>query len=62
MKLVIVTQWVRSKSQVPPDQSLANRSVVKSEDQTSNGGPKPDGSRIQAVLLSSEICIIVVIG
>jgi len=49
-KEVIVTQWVRAVvAQVPPDQSLAGRSVVKSEDNPGNGSPKPDGSRMQAL-------------
>ena len=35
--------------QVPPDQSLASGSVVKSEGKPGNGSPKPDGSRMQAL-------------
>jgi hypothetical protein len=47
---------------VPPDQSLANRSVAKSAGKPGNGSPKPDGTRLQAVGLSPEIVLIVVIG
>ena len=49
-KWVIVTQWVRiEKVLVPPDQSLASRSVEKPEGKPGNGSPKPGGSRIQAL-------------
>lgn len=48
MKLVIVTQWVILKEfgKVPPDQSVASGSVVKSEGKPRKGSPKPDGTRI----------------
>src|ERR1700750_1395767 len=50
MKLDNVTQWVRvDTAQVPPDQSLANRSEEKSAGKPGNGSPKPDGSRVQAL-------------
>ena len=32
---------------------------MKSEGKTGDGSPKPDGSRMQAVVLSPEICIVV---
>jgi len=35
---------------------------VKSEGKPGNGGPKPDGSSLQAVLLSPEILLFVVTG
>ena len=47
---------------VPLDQSLASRSIVKSAGKPGNGSPKPDGTRLQAVGLSPEIVLIVVIG
>jgi hypothetical protein len=47
MKLVVVTQWVRTERvQVPPDQSLASRSGVKSTCKPSNGSAKLDGPRM----------------
>jgi hypothetical protein len=46
---------------VVPDQSLANRSEVKSAGKPGNGSPKPDGTRLQAVKLSPEILHIVVL-
>jgi len=51
MKLVNVTQWVILKKfgKVPPDQSVADRSVVKSGGKPRKGSPKPDRTRIQAV-------------
>ena len=54
MKLIIVTLWVRVViAQVPSNQSLANRLVVKSAGKTRtgnrNGSPKPDESRMQAL-------------
>jgi hypothetical protein len=50
MKLDTVTQWVRvDTAQVPPDQSLANRSEEKAAGKPGNGSPKPDGSRVQAL-------------
>ena len=45
---------------VPPDQSLASGSVVKSEGKTSNGSPKPDGIKGAGSALNSEKCIVVV--
>ena len=45
MKLVIVTQWVRGEVPIPPDQSLASRSGVKSTCTPSNGRTKLDGTR-----------------
>jgi len=36
--------WV----QVPPDQSLANRSVANPAGQAGNGSPRPGGARVQA--------------
>ena len=47
---------------VLPDQSLANRSVVKSAGKPGNRSPKPDGTRLQAVKLSPEILHIVVLN
>jgi len=48
MKFDNVTQWVRVGAiQVPPDQSLANKSVEKSAGKPDNGSPKPDGTRMQ---------------
>ena len=50
MKFDNVPQWVRVRmTQVPPDESLANRSVEKSAGMPGNGSPKPDGSSVQAV-------------
>ena len=46
---------------VPLDQSLASRSIVKSAGKPGNGSPKPDGTRLQAVGLSPEIVLMVVI-
>ena len=63
MKFDIVTQWVKAAmAQVPPDQSLVSRPVVKSAGKPGNGSPKPDGARPQAVLLSPEIVHMVVSG
>jgi hypothetical protein len=45
MKFINVTQWVK----VPPDQSLANRSVANPAGQSGDGSPKPGGARKQAV-------------
>jgi hypothetical protein len=59
MKLVVVTQWVRARAQVPPDQSLASRSEVTSTCTPSNGRTKLDGARMQAACLSPEKCIVV---
>ena len=44
------------------DQSLANRSVVKSTGKPGNRSPKLDGSRLQAVGWSPEIVLMVVLG
>ena len=47
MKLVSVTQWVRTgEVQIPPDQSLASRSGVTSTCTPSNGSTKLDGTRM----------------
>jgi len=46
---------------VPPDQSLASRSVVTSEGKASNGSPKPDGIKGVGSVLNSEKCIVVVL-
>ena len=46
MKLVVVTQSVLERVQVPPDQSLASRSVVKSTCKPSNGSAKLEGTRM----------------
>ena len=47
--------------QVPPSQSLASRLVVNPTCKTSNGSTKLGESRVQAVLLSLENGIVVVI-
>ena len=45
MKLVVVTQWVRTYTvQVPPDQSLASRSGANSTCQPSKGRTKLEWS------------------
>ena len=64
MKFGNVTQWVplTKVGVVPPDQSLANRSEVNSKGKPGNGSPKLEGTRLQAVLLSSEILLFVVSG
>jgi retron-type reverse transcriptase len=50
MKLVVVTQWVRvDKAQVPPDQSLASRSVANPRATPVMGCTKPEVARRQAV-------------
>jgi hypothetical protein len=47
MKWVVVTQWVRTERvQLPLDQSLASRSVVKSTCKPSNGSAKLEGTRM----------------
>ena len=49
MKLVIVTQWVRTVAvQIPPEHSLASRSGVKATCTPSNGRTKLDGTRMEA--------------
>lgn len=52
-KIVNIVQWVRVEkhggTQVPSDQSLASRSVVKPTCKTSNGSTKLSGTRTQAV-------------
>jgi len=48
MKLGVVTQWVRAKAQVPPDQRLASRSVVTSTCKPSHGSTKLGGTSVQA--------------
>ncbi len=45
--------------QVPPSQSLASRLVVNPTCKSSNGSTKLGESRVQAVLLSLEIGIVV---
>src|SRR5262252_3888579 len=45
--------------QVPPDQSLANRSGANSTCQPSNGRTKLEGARRQAASLSPAICRVV---
>jgi hypothetical protein len=53
MQLVVVTQWVRTERvQVPPDQSLASKSVVKSY--RSQGGPNIG---VQATVSSVRSCL-----
>ena len=59
MKLAVVTQWVRARAQVPPDQSLASRSGVNATCTPSNGRTKLDGARMQAASLSPEMGIVV---
>ena len=50
MKFDTIQSGVRVRmTQVPPDESLANRSVEKSAGMPGNGSPKPDGSSVQAV-------------
>ena len=49
MTLVVVTQWVRADTaQIPPDHSLASRSVVTSTCTPSNGSMALEGMRVQA--------------
>ena len=60
MKLVVVTQWVRTRVPVPPDERLASRSVANSTCQPSNGSTELEEARRQAASLSPEICIVVV--
>ena len=61
MKLVTVTQWVRTvEVQIPPDQRLASRSGVNSTCIPSNGRTKLEGTRKQAASLSPEIGRVVV--
>ena len=49
MKLVVVTQWVRvDKTLVPPDESLARRSVGNSTCNPSNGRTELEETRMQA--------------
>ena len=49
MKGVIVTQWVRAElAPVPPDESLAGRSVGNSTCNPSNGRTELEGPRMQA--------------
>jgi len=45
VKFDIVSQWVK----VPPDKSVADRSVAESAGKPGNGSPKPDEARVQAV-------------
>jgi hypothetical protein len=59
MKRVGVTQWVRAKAQVPPDQSLASRSVAHSTCTPSNGSTELEGARMQAAEWSPEKGIVV---
>jgi len=47
--LLLASGWMPERVQVPPDQSWASRSVVKSAGKPGNGSPKPDGSRMQAL-------------
>jgi len=54
MNLVVVTQWVRAKAQVPPDQRLASRSVVPSTCKPRNGRTELEGTRRQAACWSPE--------
>jgi hypothetical protein len=60
MKLVVVTQWVRMKILIPPDERLASRSGVNSTCQPSNGRAELEEARRQAASLSPEICRVVV--
>src|SRR2546425_1060588 len=52
MKLVDVTQWVRMKIPIPPDERLASRSGANSTCQPSNGRTTLEGARRQAASLS----------
>jgi len=56
-----VGEWLQ-QLQVPPDQSRAGRSVVKSAGKPGNGSPKPDGSRMQAQYRAPINLIPVVLG
>jgi hypothetical protein len=47
--LLLASGCVSAMVQVPPDQSLTSRSVVKPEGKPGNGSPKPDESRMQAL-------------
>ena len=63
MKFVNVTQWVRAfKDQVPPDQSLASRSVTNPRTKPAMEVRSRGEVRMQAALLSPEMSIVVDIG
>ena len=60
MKFVNVTQWVRTfKDQVPPDQSLASRSVTNPRTKPAMEVRSRGEVRMQAALLSPEMSIVV---
>ena len=60
MKFVNVTQWVRVlKGQVPPDQSLASRSVTNPRTKPAMEVRRRGVVRMQAALLSPEMSIVV---
>jgi hypothetical protein len=60
MKFVVVTQWVRTyKAQVPPDQSLASRSVTNPRTKPAMEVRSREVVRMQAALLSPEMSIVV---
>ena len=60
MKFVVVTQWVRTfKGQVPPDQSLASRSVTNPRTKPAMEVRSREVVRKQAALLSPEMSIVV---
>jgi hypothetical protein len=48
MKWVDVTQWVRARAQVPPDESRASKSVANSTCTPSNGSTELEGAKKQA--------------
>ena len=60
MKYVNVTQWVRAyEDQVPPDQSLASRSVTNPRTKPAMEVRSREVVRMQAALLSPEMSIVV---
>jgi hypothetical protein len=60
MKLVIVTQWVRTyEDQAPPDQSLASRSLTIPRTKPVTEVRSREVVRMQAALLSPEMSIVV---
>jgi hypothetical protein len=51
----------QDRQQIPSGKSLASRPVVNSTGKPGNGSLMLEGTRVQAVLLTPEICLVVVV-